>query len=142
MRLPPLQISLLTTPATDTAGLPCEKPRLDIVTLPSFADRQDLMLAHHKAAKRTGLAFIRVCCAAIGLTTRIGRESGTDFTAHDCSVLAYGGAIYGHLTENGVGMAAIGREGGKILDHILAASVPTEVATAEKNSEAGEAGST
>lgn len=127
----PLQINVVN----DEQG----KPRYEFVRLPGFADREDLVAAYAEARTREGLALARVYAAAIGMTTRIGREAGTTFEAHNCNVFAYGGVVYNHLRERGVEVLVMGREGAKVMDAIFESLPPAaaEVAAAEVFSEAG-----
>lgn len=144
----PLQVQILTEPdpkATAAAGEPRVRPRLHVVTLPaSHADRQDLVVSYFASKERDGMARARVYAAAIGLTTRIGRESGVTFGGCDCNVFVYGGKVFDYLHAQGVEPAHIGTAGGAILDRIFEVLAPSadEVKAAEGNSEAGAAPAT
>lgn len=131
-----IQLKLLT----DDKG----EPRFHVVTLPSFADREDLIAAYMEARTRKGIALARVFAAAIGLATRVGRESGTTFDAHNCNVYAFGGHVYGWLREKGVTTKDIVEQGSRIMDAVYEAAAPRakEVADAERFSEAGGARTT
>lgn len=73
------------------------------VVLPGFAEREELATARHEVAtaKLAPFAKFRRLAAAVGLCTRIGRESGQTLSAHGWDLLSYGGAVYGWLREHG-----------------------------------------
>lgn len=148
MRLPPLQIQLLTEPdprASAEAGEPRTRPRLLLVTIPpSHTDRGDLVTAYANALEAAeaggGSALARVYAAVIGLSTRVGRDSRVDFGACNCNVLVYGGRILDWLHDQGALATDIANAGAEITSRIIDTLAPSadEVAAAEKNSAARE----
>lgn len=97
------------------------------VTLPSWADREDLVIAWSDASKAgDGSALRRVAAAALGLCTPVGRRSGCDFAAHKCDVRLYGGAVYSHLRERGVPIPEVMARGGEVIGLCAAALFPRE----------------
>lgn len=67
------------------------------VILPKICEREELLLAFGPASQSGGMPLIRVHTAMIGLCTRIGRKSGIDYFACNCSPLKYGGEVYSWL---------------------------------------------
>lgn len=109
------------------------------VTLPDYAAREELVSAYGEASKRGGSALMRVYAALLGLSTRIGRESGADYAAARFDVLAYGGAVYGYLREKGAAPKDVAAAAMPVLVAIVEATFPkqTEVDEALGKSPAG-----
>ncbi len=109
------------------------------VVLPAFVEREELMLAFVEAQGRGGLTRLRVLSATLGLCTRIGRESGVDYPACKCDVLAYGGKVYGWLREKGVTPVDIATVATPLILQVVDATHPreVEVETREGFTEAG-----
>ncbi len=111
------------------------------VTLPSWADREDLVIAWSEASKAgDGSALRRVAAAALGLCTPVGRRAGCDFAAHKCDVRLYGGAVYSHLRERGVGVREVMDRGAEVVGICAAALFPRESEVASKADFTGPAG--
>ena len=86
------------------------------VRLPSFADREDLVVAWGVVvAAGDGMALRRVAAAALGLCTPVGRQSRADFARHGCSVASYGGEVYGYMREHGAELEGVVRAGGEVV---------------------------
>lgn len=101
------------------------------VTLPAFAERDELATGHHGAT--TGMTVLRVSAAAIGLCTPIGRAVGADYTRqHRCDVLSYGGAVYSWLRGKGADIAEIGKAGQALVTMCAHASFPREAEVATR----------
>ena len=114
--------------------------RKHAILLPGLAEREEIILAlgdedASPAVKR------RARAAALGLCTRLGRESGTTLAAHGYDVLAYGGAVYGWLREQGATMMDVAVQGNACIDAVAMGLAPreAEVESALGNSGAGEA---
>jgi hypothetical protein len=96
------------------------------VTLPGFTARLELTVANGCASSRPGVTDLRVCAAALGLCTRIGRITDADrrpllpsYVSTGCDVLAYGGAVYDLLASRGVTPRALRAAAAPILALIL-----------------------
>lgn len=98
------------------------------VTLPAYAEREELHHARIALTQRKGIAVWRVVAAAIGLCTRIGRERHANVSFADCrfDVLEYGGKVLSYLREKGVSHDEILAVGVPILDAIQANLFPRE----------------
>jgi len=112
--------------------------RSHAVTLPDFAAREELVVAYSEAHGKRGVAALRVYSAALGLCTRLGKESGADYAKHRFDVLSYGGEVYGWLRKQGLDPVDIGKAGAPIIVALSEALFPRqdEVETAAGNSEA------
>ena len=111
------------------------------VTLPSWADREDLVIAWSEASKAgDGAALRRVAAAALGLCTPVGRRSGADFGACKCDVRLYGGAVYSHLRERGVPVGEVIERGAEVVGICAAALFPRADEVAAKADFSGPAG--
>lgn len=115
------------------------------VTLPGFAEREDLVQSWAACAAREGedvdvLRMRRVAAAAIGMCTPIGREAKVDYARCGYDVLGYGGRVYAALAERGVGLAEVVRAGSAVLDVVVVGLYPraSEVAARASFSEVGE----
>lgn len=93
------------------------------VTLPDFAIREELVVAWTDAGEDF-MALRRVCAAAVGLCTRVGRLSKADFARHNCNVRSYGGAVYNYLHDQGESLETVMRAGYAILAHIAEQMAP------------------
>lgn len=78
--------------------------RKHAVTLPGFAEREEIAVFKHECdtKRMSTFATLRRYAAAVGLCTRLGRESGQTLSAHGYDLLSYGGAVYGWLREQGL----------------------------------------
>jgi len=116
------------------------------VTLPGFAEREDLVQAWASCADRSPggevdvLRMRRVASAALGLCTPLGREARLDYARCNYDVLGYGGRVYAVLAERGVGIADVIRAGATVIDLAVAGLYPRapEVAARASFSEGGE----
>ncbi|NBU17402.1 MAG: hypothetical protein EBS48_10435 [Actinobacteria bacterium] len=96
------------------------------IRLPAqFAPKEELLFAMSEAGDRMA-ARLRVYAAMIGLCTDIGPRAKLDYTASRFDVLAYGGAVYGLLRENGVEPEQIVDLAGPIHQALLGAVFPRE----------------
>lgn len=102
------------------------------ITLPGFAEREDVAVAYSDAYPRGGVRLMRAYSAAIGLCTRVGRESGHTLGDHKYDVLAYGGAVYGYLRGQGVPAKEIVEQGLPCVSAICDALAPRESEVREK----------
>lgn len=94
------------------------------VTLPPFAEREEIAVAHTRALRGNGGTLPRASAAAIGLCTRIGRLSGVDYAACGCDPLVYGGRVYGWLREKGATLDDILIAGRVVVEQVNAALYP------------------
>lgn len=111
------------------------------VVMPDYAAREELMVAYGESAKKGGVALLRVYAAALGLCTRIGRESGADYAKHRFDCLSYGGEVYGWLRGQKVTPAEVAQAAIPVIIAVSQATFPRqdEVDAAAGNSEGGEA---
>lgn len=109
------------------------------VSLPDLVVREELAIASSDAQSRGGLLPLRVSAAAIGLCTPVGRRAKADLARAKYDLLAYGGAVYSWLREQGVTHADLAEQGGVCLRLVLAGLFPREdeVVEAVKNSDGG-----
>jgi hypothetical protein len=108
------------------------------VTLPDFADREDIVLAWHAAlAASDGAALRRVACAALGLSTGIGRQSGAAWTG--TGILLYGGAVYSWLRGQKMTIAEVVAAGTEVVN-MLSADLFAREAEVEANADFTAAG--
>ncbi len=114
------------------------------ITLPPFAEREELAVAWSDARGRSSSAQLRVAAATLGLCTRLGRRAGADYIACKCDVLAYGGKVYSWLREQGVSPKEVKAAGDEVIVQVSNTLAPREpeVAAQADFSEAGGAGST
>jgi hypothetical protein len=77
------------------------------VTLPDFADREDLARAWLESAQRGHRVVLRVYAAYLGLCTPLGRTSKADWSLSRCDALVYGGAVYSYMRDQGATPAQI-----------------------------------
>ena len=96
------------------------------IVLPDFAAREELMVAYGESRTKRGVALMRVYAAVLGLCTRLGRMAGADYTAHRFDVLAYGGAVYGYLREQGVTMEQLSQAAVPLVITISEATFPRQ----------------
>lgn len=110
------------------------------VVMPDFATREDLVVAYGEARNKRGVALLRVYSAALGLCTRLGRESGVDYTSHRFDALSYGGEVYGWLRGAGVSQGDIAEQAIPVIVAVAEATFPrqAEVDVARGKSEGGE----
>ena len=96
------------------------------VTLPDFTSREELFQAYLESGKKRGTAIFRVYGAAIGLTTRIGREGHADVSFEECgyNVLTYGGKVYAYLRNAGASIEDVSAAGKPIFAAIQANLFP------------------
>lgn len=118
--------------------------RQHAVRLPSFAEREELVLAVVDARERPVSVQLRIWSAAIGLATRIGTEAKASYAASRCDVLVFGGEVYSWLREQGATPADIRTAGQEVLTAVSNAMAPREpeVAAAADFSGRSEAPST
>ena len=99
----------------------------------SFCEREDLTIAAAAhvyrttpggASYRTGMPAARVCAAAIGLCTRVGAELGLTLAGAGYDVMAYGGAVYSALREQGTGLDEIVSGGRALLESVITQTFP------------------
>ena len=80
----------------------------------SFAEREELVVAYGRAAKKDAL-LRRTIGAAVGLCApTVADAAGASYAACGYDLLAFGGRVYDYLRESGVSMddiAAASREG-------------------------------
>jgi hypothetical protein len=102
------------------------------VTLPGFAEREELIVAWHTASTRDGgeMALRRVSAAALGLCTSTGRRAKVDYGACGCDPLVYGGRVYEWLHGQKVALSDILIAGGELVSICVAASFPREAEVA------------
>lgn len=76
--------------------------RKHTIVLPGFAEREECVVLWTQIDFKQGMIRnLRRYAAAIGLCTRIGRESGQTLAEHNYDMMSYGGAVYSWLRENG-----------------------------------------
>lgn len=95
------------------------------VTLPDFVVRQELTTAWVECGEDY-MALRRVCAAAVGLCTRVGKLSRADYARHNCNVRSYGGAVYNYLHDQGESLETVMRAGYAILAHIAEQMSPSK----------------
>ena len=112
--------------------------RSHAIALPDFAAREELMVALGETQARAGSARLRAYAAALGLCTRLGRESGADYAGHRFDALAYGGAVYSYLREQGATPADVATAAVPLAAILAESTFPrqAEVDTAMGKSEA------
>ena len=102
------------------------------VTLPNFADGEDVVSAWSSGREAGGVRLLRTFAAALGLGTRIGRHSGVKL-APDYDVHRYGGDVYSWLVAQGIDRADIARAGQDVVlamgAHLAPRKVEVEEAT-------------
>lgn len=105
------------------------------VTLPNFAAREELLVAYHEVRERGGVVLLRVYSAALGLCTRLGKQSGADYGKHRFDVLAYGGEVYAWLRGQGLTASQIAQAGQPVILDVAEAVFPSadEVSEAKGN---------
>jgi len=96
--------------------------------LPPCAEREELAVAFSDANKRGGMARLRVYSAALGLCTRVGRQSSVDYASCKCDPLVYGGRVYGWLREQGASAADVAEAAVPVLTAVMEALAPREAA--------------
>lgn len=96
------------------------------VVAPSFAEREEIALAYATTRPRGGVALLRAYAAAIGLSTRIGRQCKVDYAACKCDPLVYGGQVYGWLRERKVSPEEIAVAGLVCVQAAVTAMAPRE----------------
>jgi hypothetical protein len=94
------------------------------VVLPDYAAREEVMVAYGESRNKKGVALMRVYSAALGLSTRLGRMAGADYAACRFDVLAYGGAVYSYLREQGVTMEQLSSAAIPLVIQISEATFP------------------
>lgn len=104
--------------------------RVHALRLPDHATRQELVEA------LASPALLRVCAAYVGLCTRVGQEAaaevrGLSYVACGCSVLEYGGRLYGYLVERGVSIEEIDAAGAVLIRAVTLSRLPVEAAKAK-----------
>lgn len=106
---------------------------------PPFADRADILLGFARHADRDDLVAMRLMAATVGLATRIGERAKLSYTRLGCDVLAYGGAVYGWLREQGATDEQIVTAGIALYREVVGTHAPTkeEVKAEMGNSEGG-----
>lgn len=91
---------------------------------PQFAVREELILAYNDAGSFS--ARQRVNSAVIGLCTPLGKAAKVDYVRARFDVLAYGGAMYGYLREQGASMADVATAAKPILEYLDKLLFPSE----------------
>lgn len=81
---------------------------------PQFAVKEELVVAYGDALDKSGHR-LRVAGAVLGICTDIGREAKADYVAARFDPLAYGGAVYGWLRQQGADRVDILREAEALL---------------------------
>lgn len=112
------------------------------VTLPSFAEREELVQAWHVASADEGnyMALRRVAAAAVGLCTTTGKRSRADYGASRCDPLVYGGRVYDYLHDQGVELGDVLRAGAELVTLCAEALFPREPEVASRADFTGPAG--
>jgi len=106
--------------------------RKHAVIVPDYAASEELVVAYRSVVDRGGVALMRVYAAAIGLSTRLGKESGADYAASRFDVLAYGGAVYGWLRKQKVEIKEIAAIGVEIIQTVADSTFPSDVEVEEQ----------
>jgi hypothetical protein len=109
------------------------------VGMPDFAAREEMMIAFGDARNKRGTTLLRVYSAALGLCTRLGKESGASYQKSGFDVLNYGGEVYGWLRQQGVTPADIATAAIPVIIRVSEETFPRqdEVVEAVGNSEGG-----
>lgn len=102
------------------------------VTLPDFADREDLARAWLESAQRGHRVVLRVYAAYLGLCTPLGRAAKADWARARCDALVYGGAVYSYLREQGATPAQISAAALPLVGLIYEHLAPREVEVVER----------
>lgn len=96
------------------------------LTLPDFAEREDLALAWHTAAAASdGSALRRIAAAALGLCSALGKRSGAVWNGRD--LMLYGGKVYSYLREAKATIPEIMEQGGHAVALCAESVFPREV---------------
>lgn len=124
-----------TEPATQAPLFVTLLGRKHAVTMPDFAAREDVIVRYGATSKKGGVPLLRCYAAALGLCTRLGRESGADFAACSYDILGYGGQVYSYLREQGCSAAQIAEAALPVVAAIGQATYPRQkdLDEAEKN---------
>jgi len=103
--------------------------RKHTITLPGMAEREELAAALHELnqGKLTAFQTLRRLAAALGLCTRLGRESGQTYAGHGYDLAGYGGAVYAWLRQQGVEPRDIVAPGRACLGACAESLMPREV---------------
>lgn len=102
------------------------------VTLPGFAEREELIVCYGEAYNRKGVTLARAYSALVGLTTRLGKESGVDYAACRFDALDYGGKVYAWLRKQGATATQIQEAAIPIANALIDALPPRENEVADK----------
>lgn len=114
------------------------------IILPDFGTREDLVRAwlslSNETRKHVSVGHAnRVCAAALGLCSGIGRQAKAEYRDAGFDVLAYGQAVYHYLREQGVGIEALTEGALVVLRACLAALPPREKEVADRTGFSGPA---
>jgi hypothetical protein len=91
-----------------------------------LAARDHALTVYASDAEAGRPLVVRVTAAALGLVTRIGRESGLSYAGCGYSMLAYGGAIYSYLRAKGASASEIMEAASPCAQAILLSIAPRE----------------
>jgi hypothetical protein len=108
---------------------------------PQFAVKEELIVAYGESEGNTSQRQ-RVCAAVLGICTDLGRQAGADYVKARFNVLAYGGAVYGWLREQGAEMEDVPTAAAPLVRELFARVFPRkpEVEEAKAGFPAGAAG--
>lgn len=120
--------------------------RQHAVILPGYAEREEIAAAtwtvQRSKSPRAGHALLRIYAACIGLSTRLGRESGVDYGDCSCDPMVYGGRVYGWLREQGATAEEVSTAGIEILKVVLESLFPREVEVEAEKKDSVDGGET